>query len=164
MRIFAATRISSGPRCTVLMWIMRSLSPSSIAARIFAKSSGEAASPKIRDFISTARNTAIKTNRIPIARVPNASHRPLPVNRVRPTPKSAKIRPSSAPASSSRSTGSSGFFEVRKKRIQLCLPFSSRDSFTATRNELPSSRIEPTRTATGTHCHSVIPCGSCSFS
>ena len=57
----------------------------------------------------------------------------LPVSIVRPTPASAKTRPTSAPVSSSSTTGSSGLREVRMNRHQLPDRFSGRDSFTAVR-------------------------------
>ena len=49
----------------------------------------------------------------PIPMLPSASHRALPVISARLIPTSAKSRPTSAPVSSSSTTGSSGLFVVR---------------------------------------------------
>ena len=68
---------------------------------------------------------------------------PSPVIRVRPTPNSAKTRPSSAPRSSSRMTGSSGCLAVRMNLTQLCLPRTWFDSMIAVRNENDSAMMAP---------------------
>ncbi len=79
------------------------------------------------------------------------------------TPTSASNRPSSAPMSSSSTTGSSGFFELRTKDHQLALPRSLLDSTTAVRSEKPSRTI-PTSSTPMAHAGEEISWGWRSFS
>ena len=97
--------------------------------------SGLAASPISRPFISMARKMAMQQSSRPMAREPSASQRPLPVIAAMVTPKRANMRPTSAPESSSRTTGSSGDFVRRRKGHQLSLPRRWLASLTAVRNE-----------------------------
>ena len=69
-------------------------------------------------FISLARTMAMTTSRAPMAIEPTASHRGLPVISAIVRPMSAKNSPSSAPESSSSTTGSSGAFVVWMNRHQ----------------------------------------------
>ncbi len=78
--ILAATRISSGPVCSVRRWMIAFTSGSdSIAARIAAVCSGTALSPTSIEDISSARNTAITSSSEPIASAPMPSQRASPV-------------------------------------------------------------------------------------
>ncbi len=96
------------------MWMTRvTLSPSTSAARILATDSLLPDSPSSSDFVSSASTTAMTTSRTPMHSVPTPSQTPSPVASARPTPPSARIRPTSAPRSSSRTTGSSGALAVR---------------------------------------------------
>src|SRR6185437_1291490 len=116
--ILAATSNSSGPRCSVLIWMIDS-TPSPASAFWIARWCARLAlSPMSSDFISTARMLAMRTSRMPIIAVPAASQRPSPVSSVIETPNSANIRPRSAPQSSNRMTGNSGALAVRTNSFQ----------------------------------------------
>ncbi len=96
------------------MWIRpRTSGVPSIAARISCWCSVVADSPISRLFISTTRITAMATSRIPIARVAAPSQAASPVTSVSVRPTRANSSPTSAPRSSSSTTGSSGLFERR---------------------------------------------------
>ena len=82
----------------------------------------------------------------PIATLPTASQREFPVTFASVTPMSAKTRPTSAPESSRRTTGSSGFFVRRMKLHQVALfGFSRLASWRAVRNDSDSSTTETSR-------------------
>lgn len=102
----------------------------------------------------------MQTSRMPIARVPAASHRPFPVTSVIETPTRAKIRPIRAPRSSRSTTGNSGAFARRTNCTQFALPRMWFDSLIAVRNENPSRPIATTSTVIGSHCQLSNPCGS----
>ena len=72
--------------------------------------------------------------------VPIASHRPLPVISVSVTPNRAKIRPTRAPRSSRRTTGSSGALAWRTNSFQDCLPRRTLDSLMAVLRSRRSER------------------------
>jgi hypothetical protein len=133
-------------------------SPTS-AASIRRTASGVAASPSSSDRISTASTAAISTSSTPIIAVPAASQRPSSVANVSDTPNSANTRPSSAPRSSSSTTGSSGAFARRTNSTHDAPRRSRFDSTTAVRSENDSITIATTSTVIGTHCHSVIGSG-----
>ena len=114
-------------------------------------STGAAApSPMSRLFISTIKMTAMMPSRIPIAIVPSASKTLLPVSTLSPTPSRASTSPTSAPRSSSSTTGSSGLLDCRMNCHQVPVPFNGRDSCIAVRNEKVSSPIATTRMTTAT--------------
>ena len=107
--IFAPMSSSSGPMCSVRMWMRRfTLGSTSMAATIFCWSAVEAASPMSRPFISIARITAMTMSRTPMASVPTPSHTGSSVTWAMLTAARARTRPTRAPKSSSRTTGSSG--------------------------------------------------------
>src|SRR5581483_9257760 len=134
--ILATTSRSSGPRCSVRRWITSSTpGVPSRAAQMAAWTAGAAASPIRRLFVSTASTKAMQPSRTPMARLPTASNRGFPVSSARPTPTRAKARPSSAPVSSRRTTGSSGTLAWRMNSGQASSPFSSRLSRIAVRRE-----------------------------
>ena len=109
--IFAPTRISSGPMCSVRMWISWSTwSLDSIAATIAERMSADADSPISRLFISITSTIAITINNRPMLIEPTASHRASSVVCAITTPPSARSNPVSAPTSSNSTTGSSGCF------------------------------------------------------
>ena len=110
------------------MWITRRTLPAVSSSTIVASSSGVAPSPISRLFISTMRMTAMTASRIPIISVPIPSHTGSPVIVARPTPNSAKTRPSKAPASSSNTTGSSGVRDWRMKPHHVTEPLILLDS------------------------------------
>jgi hypothetical protein len=83
-----------------------------------------------------------------MATLPAASQRGSPVQAARATPASAITRPSSAPRSSSSTTGSSGFLEVRTNVIHELRPLSGRDATTAVRNENSSRTMATSRMPT----------------
>ena len=110
----AATRSSSGPRCMVLRWTIRSMpSVARRASAIRSSASTEADSPSSRLLVSIASTTATATSSSPISAVPATSNHRFWVISDSPTPSSAKTRPTSAAKSSSRITGSSGCFARR---------------------------------------------------
>jgi hypothetical protein len=118
------------------MWMIRSTpAPARTAFSILTSSSGLAPSPSSRLFVSMARMTAMTTSSRPIPAVPTPSQTPLPVISVSVTPKSAKTRPISAPASSSSTTGSSGAFARRTYVTHEVLPRVWFDSTIAVRKE-----------------------------
>ncbi len=121
--------------------------------------SAVAASPSSRLLVSTASTAATTTSSAPIARVPTPSHVPSPVSRVSPTPKNARIRPTSAAKSSSRMTGSSGARACRMNAVHVASPRIWLVSRIAVRNENDSSTIATSRTAIGAHFHDVIGSG-----
>src|SRR5581483_8802017 len=134
--ILATTRRSSGPRCSVRRWMTRSTpGVPSRAAQMAACTAGAAASPMRRLLVSTASTKAMQPSRAPMARLPTASKRGFPVSSARPMPTRAKARPSSAPVSSRRTTGSSGTLAWRMNSGHRRSPFSSRLSRTAVRSE-----------------------------
>ncbi len=146
------------------MWMMPvTVAPSTIAASIFAVSSGPADSPSRSDLVSAASTSAIRMSRTPMQTVPMPSQTPLPVSRARPTPPSASTRPMSAPKSSRRTTGSSGALARRMNWDQECEPRSSLDSWMAVRKEKLSAMIANTSTPTGQYQCS-ISCGCLIFS
>lgn len=162
--ILAATSSSSGPRCRVRMWITRvTTSPSTTAAAIFSTSSVPAASPSSRDLVSAASTIAMMISRTPIHRVPMPSQTPSPVSRAMPTPARARTRPTSAPRSSSRTTGSSGALARLMNWPHDSVPRISFDSLIAVRNEKLSAMIAKTRTPTGQYQCSIA-CGCLIFS
>ena len=75
----------------------------------------------------------------PMAMVPRASQSRSPVIAASATPTSAKARPTSAPRSSSSTTGSSGLFAVRTKRHHDWSPLIFLDSTMAVRKLKPSA-------------------------
>ena len=79
--------------------------------------------------------------------LPSASHREFPVISAAVTPTTARNNPSSAPVSSSSTTGSSGLFE----RLMYCHhdapPRPAAACFTAVRNDRASSTMATPRTA-----------------
>jgi len=82
------------------MWMTPvTVSPATIAVSILWTSSAPADSPSSRDLVSAARTRAIRMSRTPMHRVPMPSQTPSPVSRARPTPPSARIRPTRAPRS-----------------------------------------------------------------
>ena len=89
-------------------------------------------------------------NSPPMAAVPIPSQIGLPVATVRPTPRRARISPSRAPVSSSRTTGNSGLREKRMNCHQLPLPLSGRDSTIAVRKLYDSKQIATNRITTAT--------------
>ncbi len=96
------------------MWITWSTSsPAVMADAIAARSPAPAPSPTSRLLVSTPSVMATSTSRTPISRVPTASNVEFPVIAVRPTPRSANVRPVSAAVSSSSTTGSSGALACR---------------------------------------------------
>src|SRR5690625_2614802 len=157
---FAATSTRSWPRCMVRRWMRLGIPCSTTAASIASWCSGSAASPSSMEFISTARNEAMTTSSTPMAAEPIASQRPSLVIRVIDTPNSASTRPTSAPMSSSRMTGSSGDRDRRTKRNSGVVPRTWFASRTAVRSEKLSITIATTSTSTGTQCQEVIGCGS----
>lgn len=96
-------------------------------------------------------------------RVPMPSQTPSPVASAMLTPPSARIRPTSAPRSSKRTTGSSGALAWRTNSLQDCLPRRAFDSTMAIRKENVSAMIAKTRTPTGQYQCS-ISCGCLIFS
>ena len=95
--------------------------------------------------------------------VPMPSQTPSPVSRARPTPPSASTRPTSAPKSSSRTTGQLGGLGAADELGPGRLPRSSLDSLIAVRKEKPSAMIAKTRTPTGQY-QFVSSCGWLIFS
>ena len=160
----APTRISSGPRCWVRRLTSRSTAGESpIASVIRARSPTSAASPMSRLCISRARNTAIVPSSTPIARVPMASHRGSPVRWTVITAPRATARPISAPASSRRTTGSSGCLERSTNRDHEALPRTRLASRIAVRMERDSRTRPRTRIPTAQPTFSSM-CGCRSFS
>ncbi len=144
----AATRISSGPRCSVFMWMTRSMpGVASIAVLIASSSSGSAASPVSIDTISIAKKIAMMISKVPTAAAPIPSNAPLPVTTARVMPIRANTRPNRAPVSSSRMTGSSGLRVSLTNRPSDRLPRTLFVSFSAVRSEKLSKMIATKRTA-----------------
>ena len=145
--ILAPTSSSSGPMCWVRMWIRRcTLGSISMAAAIFSWSVTLADSPMSRPFISIASTMAMPIRSRPIDSVPMPSHRGSPVMCETVTAVRAMTRPTRAPRSSSRTTGSSGCLVRRMKPHQLsCGSLTAEDSMTAVRNDHSSSTIATSR-------------------
>ncbi|OLT15763.1 hypothetical protein BJF78_16135 [Pseudonocardia sp. CNS-139] len=141
----------------------RCTSPVSIADVIVESTGGAAPSPMSRLFISMIRMIAITPSSTPMEIVPNASKTGSPVSTLSPTPSSARTRPTSAPRSSSSTTGSSGTFDWRMNCHHVLSPLSGRDSWIAVRKEKISSTIATTRITTAT-IGDVSSSGCASFS
>ena len=139
---FAATRSSSGPRCRVLRWMIRSMpSVPRRASAIRSSASTEADSPSSRLLVSMASTIATATSSRPISAVPATSNHRFWVIRESPTPRSAKKRPISAAKSSSRMTGSSGCFARRMNSTYDASPLTCSVSRIAVRNDSDSITI-----------------------
>jgi hypothetical protein len=99
----------------------------------------------------------------PIATLPTASKRDSLVTTARLTPTSAQPSPSSAPASSSRTTGSSGLLERRMNAHHDCPARTLSASWMAVRSDQLSSAIATSR-APNAQAGDSIACGWRSFS
>ncbi len=93
-----------------------------------------------RLFISIASTTAITQSSRPIPMLPSASQRGLPVISARLIPTSANSSPTSAPLSSSSTTGSSGFLVVRMNAHHVRFPRDGAASWRAVRSDQPFER------------------------
>ncbi len=143
----ATTRISSGPTCSVRRWMIR-VTVDSTRSRLGCRHAPrvDAASPISRLFISTASthcdHAEQEADDDGAVSVEDRVHLPRQ-QRVQPTRSPGR---SSAPRSSSSTTGSSGLFESDgRSRATIGRPSSSEPRVTAVRNENPSSTIATRR-------------------